>query len=187
MSLECHEVDPTACQIMKQKIHNMCDEACWVQACPQTCGKCASCYSCDLVSHPRCCTNTTVCEPGEQCYSMKHFSTDGGYAYKLGCLKQQACSRLRTSFSNIFGRRDEIELPLDGDCCQGDFCNKVVLRHSTTSTTTTTPTTTAPMTTTAQTTTMPTTTTTRDPLGICKSNTEFAITRIHNLHFNKFV
>uniref|UniRef100_K1PHC8 Ganglioside GM2 activator n=1 Tax=Magallana gigas TaxID=29159 RepID=K1PHC8_MAGGI len=87
------------------------------------------CSSCHRVDRPEDCNMTTVCDPDEmsfqKCYTLKTRSTDGTYAYNLGCLHQKGCDTLHESAPHALGRSDSIDITIEGHCCSGNLCNQV--------------------------------------------------------------
>ncbi|XP_048769212.2 uncharacterized protein LOC125675524 [Ostrea edulis] len=141
LSSQCEDVDQASCQRLGTIKKDMCNDDCFVRACPRTCGKCAECYSCQHVSSPANCTKHLVCEPGEKCYVLKTLSYSGEEGYNLGCMLDNVCKKFNSQAGNVFGKRnDPVELSVDGDCCTGDLCNHVGLTHGSTVTTISPPT-----------------------------------------------
>nr|XP_034331261.1 uncharacterized protein LOC105330228 [Crassostrea gigas] len=121
----CHDIDKSSCEILKNSKTNACSLSCFKHACPRTCGVCVECSSCHHVDRPKDCNMTTVCDPDEKCYTLKTRSTDGTYAYNLGCLHQKGCDTLHESAPHALGRSDSIDITIEGHCCSGNLCNQV--------------------------------------------------------------
>ncbi|OWF45911.1 uncharacterized protein LOC110456457 isoform X2 [Mizuhopecten yessoensis] len=157
----CADVDAGICSRLATHFPDMCTVDCIAnEVCPRKCGRCMGCYQCNHVLAPENCTHKTVCENGEQCYSVETISPSLGRGYRLGCLNEKMCSTFGEAAPAIFGKRQEFELSLHGGCCRGEYCNDHALLPTTfvPPTATTVPTTPVPpTTTTVPTTVVPTT------------------------------
>ncbi|XP_052710536.1 uncharacterized protein LOC128184931 isoform X2 [Crassostrea angulata] len=84
------------------------------------------CSSCNHIDSPEYCNVTKICDPYEKCFTLKTRSTEGTFAYNLGCLHQMGCTRLQESLpARVFGRSDIIFMTVQGQCCSSNLCNKV--------------------------------------------------------------
>ncbi|XP_045169978.2 uncharacterized protein LOC123532581 [Mercenaria mercenaria] len=92
-----------------------------------TLGYSTRCFECMHVQFPSDCTQMTVCNSDEYCFTQQVITTSGNVVYNSGCLSKSRCPAVsagpddRRSASMVNKRSADIVTCVE--CCTGDFCN----------------------------------------------------------------
>ncbi|XP_060073453.1 uncharacterized protein LOC132553241 [Ylistrum balloti] len=89
------------------------------------------CMKCQNITNSGNCSNTTMCNDGEDCYAREIVRNDGSTILEADCLSHQVCTVLHSPIVTV-GRRDETKAGKKhgrvvtncNKCCTKDLCNE---------------------------------------------------------------
>ncbi|XP_053373281.1 uncharacterized protein LOC123530943 [Mercenaria mercenaria] len=92
-----------------------------------TLGYSTRCLECMHVQFPSDCTQMTVCNSDEYCFTQQVVTTSGNIVYNSGCLSKSSCPAVSASLddrrSTSMANKRSADIITCVECCKGDFCN----------------------------------------------------------------